>query len=115
MIISLVQQKKNFEADLLEKRKNAATAKSELKQIRAKKLKVNMPVFADIENILLEFGITAAAYNGGKLNGVDCQELIKLAKSIFECFKLCCSLSCIHDGAVMILLFMLAIYIEIFL
>jgi len=48
-----------------------------------------MPVFAEIENILLDFGITAAAYHGGKLNGVDCCELIKLAKQIFECFQAC--------------------------
>ena len=83
----LVQQKKTLEADLSEKRKNAAMAKSDLKRVRENKLKVNMPVFADIENILLEFGISAAAYHGGKLNGVDCRELIKLAKPIFEKFK----------------------------
>jgi len=57
----LVQQKKNLEADLSEKRNNAAVAKSDLKQKCEKHLNVNMPVFADIENILLEFGITAAA------------------------------------------------------
>jgi hypothetical protein len=56
-----------------------------------------MPVFAEIENILLEFGITAAAYHGGKLNGVDCGELLKLAKHIFECFKVCL-LSVSHPG-----------------
>jgi hypothetical protein len=56
-----VQQKKNLEADLSEKRNNAAVAKSDLKQKCEKHLNVNMPVFADIENILLEFGITAAA------------------------------------------------------
>jgi hypothetical protein len=48
-----------------------------------------MPIFSEIENILLEFGITAAAYHGGKPNGVDCRELLKLAKDIFECFKGC--------------------------
>jgi hypothetical protein len=83
----LVWQRKNLEANLSEKRKNAAIAKSELKQVREKKLKVNMPVFTDIKNILVEFGITAAAYHGGKLNGVDCWELIKLAKPIFEQFQ----------------------------
>jgi hypothetical protein len=46
-----------------------------------------MPAFAEIENILLEFGITAAAYHGGNLNGVDCRELIKQAKPIFERVK----------------------------
>ncbi len=56
-----------------------------------------MPLFAEIENILLEFGITTAAYHGGKLNGVDCCELLKLAQDIFECFKVCL-LSVSHPG-----------------
>jgi hypothetical protein len=56
-----------------------------------------MPVFAEIENILLEFGISAAAYHGGKLNGVDCRVLLMLAKDIFECFKVCL-LSVSHHG-----------------
>jgi hypothetical protein len=73
-----------------------------------------MPVFANIENILLEFGISAAPYHGGKLNGVDCQELIKLAKPILNNSKLCCSLFHILNGAVMIVLSVLVIYIEIF-
>jgi hypothetical protein len=71
-------------------------------------------VSGKIENILLEFGISAAAYHGRKLNGVDCQELIKLAKPIFECTKLCCSMSHMLDGAAIILLSMLVIYIEVF-
>jgi hypothetical protein len=48
-----------------------------------------MPAFAEIENILLKLGITAAAYHVGKLNGVDCCEVLKLAKDIFECFTAC--------------------------
>jgi hypothetical protein len=56
-----------------------------------------MPVFSDIENILREYGITAAAYHGGKLNGVDCHELLSLEKTIFECFK-GCLLSISHPG-----------------
>jgi hypothetical protein len=51
--------------------------------------KVETHVLSDIENILLEFSITAAAYHGGKLNGVDCREMIKLAKTMFEHFKAC--------------------------
>jgi hypothetical protein len=39
-----------------------------LKVIREKKQKVDMPVFSDFENTLLEYGITAAAYYGRKLS-----------------------------------------------
>jgi hypothetical protein len=56
-----------------------------------------MPVFSEIENILLEYGITSAAYHGGKLNGVDCRELLSRGKSIFECFK-GCLLAVSHPG-----------------
>jgi hypothetical protein len=46
---------------------------------------------------LLEYGITAAAYHGGKLNCVDCRELMKLTKPIFECFKTSL-VSVLHPG-----------------
>jgi hypothetical protein len=69
------------------KRNIAAMGKSDLKRIHEKKQKVNMHVYADIGNIILEYGITASAYHVGKLNGVDFRDLAKLAKSIFECFK----------------------------
>ena len=62
---------------------------SNLKKLKEKKKKVETSVLSDFENILLEFGIMAAAYHGGKLNGVDCRELIKLEKTIYECFKAC--------------------------
>jgi hypothetical protein len=65
MISDMVNHRKELEADQSLKRKCAAKARSELKQIRENKKKVEMPVFAEIENILLEFGITAAAYHGG--------------------------------------------------
>jgi hypothetical protein len=51
---------------------SAATARSQLKTIREAKEKKNMPIFADIENILLKYGISAAAYYGGKFNGINC-------------------------------------------
>jgi hypothetical protein len=35
-----------------------------------------MPVTADLESILNSYNTMAAAYHGGKLNGVDCCELI---------------------------------------
>jgi hypothetical protein len=46
-----------------------------------------MPVTADLENILNNYNITAAAYHGGKLNGVDCHESIRLTKGFFPLFQ----------------------------
>jgi len=97
VIAGMVQQRKNLEAEQSIKRKSSATARSQLKTIREAKRKQDIPVFADIENILLEYGISAAAYHGGKLNGVDCRELIVRAKPIFERFKQCL-LSVTHPG-----------------
>jgi len=39
------------------------------------KNKINTPISVDLENILQNQNISAAAYHGGKLNGVDCHEL----------------------------------------
>ena len=58
-------------------------AKKHHQSVRGKKKKTDMPIFSHIENILKEFNISAAAYHGGKLNGVDCREFIRLAKPIF--------------------------------
>jgi hypothetical protein len=33
--------------------------------------KIALPVTAEIKNILLQYNISAAAYHGGQLNGVD--------------------------------------------
>ena len=46
-----------------------------------------MPVTADLESILNSYNTMAAAYHGGKLNGVDCCELIWLTKEIFPLFQ----------------------------
>jgi len=62
--------------------------KKELKQIQSDKKKIDLPVSAEIENILLKYNISAAAYHGGKLNGVDSRELIRLSKPFFLCFKI---------------------------
>jgi hypothetical protein len=43
-----------------------------------------MPIFSHIEYILKEHKISAAAYHGGKLNDIDCHELVKLSKPIFS-------------------------------
>ena len=86
-ITAMIEERKALEVDQTLKRKNAGNAKAALKKVRENKKKIEMPAFAEIENILLEFGITAAAYHGGNLNGVDCRELIKQAKPIFERVK----------------------------
>jgi hypothetical protein len=36
-----------------------------------------------MKNIFLKYSISPAAYHGGKLNGVDCQEVMKQAKPLF--------------------------------
>jgi hypothetical protein len=90
----MVKQRKELEADRHLKRQSATKAKFDLKALREKKKKAETPVLADMQNILIEFGILAAAYHGGKLNGVNCLELMKLAKTIFERLKMClCSVS----------------------
>jgi len=33
--------------------------------------KIDLPVTAEIKNILLQYNISAATYHGGQLNGVD--------------------------------------------
>jgi len=82
-IQALVHQRKALEADVVTKRKNLTAARAQFKEIRAKKKKMDTPILAEIENILLEHNICAAAYHGGKLNGVDCREFIQLAKLLF--------------------------------
>ena len=79
-----MQQRKDFESDVTAKRKALAAAKVKFKEVRAKKKKIETPLLSEIENTLLEHNISAAAYHGGKLNGVVCCELIQLAKIIFE-------------------------------
>ena len=49
-----------------------------------KKKKLETPVLAEIENILKKRNISAAAYHGGKLNGVDCRELLTIAMDLFN-------------------------------
>ncbi len=83
-IQALVQQRKDFESDVTAKRKALAAAKVKFKEVRAKKKKLETPLLSEIQNTLLEHNISAAAYHGGKLNGVDCHELIQLEKVLFR-------------------------------
>jgi hypothetical protein len=83
----MVEQRKNLEKDVLLKRKVLAEKKKGFQEILKRKKKIDMPVTADLENILNSYIIMAAAYHGGKLNGVDCHELIWLTKEIFPLVK----------------------------
>jgi hypothetical protein len=61
--------------------------KTVLQKIQGGKKKIYTPVSAGIENILLQFNTSVAAYHGGKLNGIDCHESIRLAKQISPLFE----------------------------
>jgi hypothetical protein len=71
-------ERKWMETGITLKRKQVREKKKVLNKIRSDK-KNDLPVAEGIENILLQYNISAAAYHGGKLNGVDCQELIHLS------------------------------------
>ncbi len=59
----------------------------DFQQIVKQKKKNDMPITADLENILNSYNIMAAAYYGGKLHGADCHEVIRLTKEIFLLFQ----------------------------
>jgi hypothetical protein len=63
-IAKVVKQRKELEADRTLKRQSATKAKLDLKALREKE-KVETPLLADMENIFIEFGISATAYHGG--------------------------------------------------
>jgi len=86
-IQTLLQEKKNLENNVKAMRAALQRAKKEHQSVRAKKKKMDMPIYSHVENILKEYNISAAAYHGGKLNGVDCCEFIRLAKPIFSRFQ----------------------------
>jgi len=86
-IKTLLDEQINLEADIKLKKASLQKAKKELKSVREKKKKIDMPLFSQIENLLKEYNISAAAYHSGKLNGVDCHELIQLAKPLFFQFE----------------------------
>jgi hypothetical protein len=82
-IAGIIRQKKNLVTNVKSKREAVAEAKKEMKKVHSKKDKTDRSVITDIENLLMERNISAASYHGGKLHGVDCRELICIAKSIF--------------------------------
>ncbi len=84
-----MHQRKALEADVVAKRKASTAARAQIKEVRAKKKKIETPILAKIENILMEHNICAAAYHGGKLNGVDGHEFLQLAKLLFGKIQTC--------------------------
>ncbi len=91
-------QKKNLEKELGRKRKELSDAKKDLKKVRMEKTKMETPTVASIENIFLNFSILPAAYHGGKLNGVNCREVMALASVYFKRLSSSCFLYHIQNG-----------------
>ncbi len=66
------------------KQKHLKDTKAVLTKIQAENMKMDVPTIAEIENLQPEYGITLAKYHGGKLNGVDCCEVMPPANTLFE-------------------------------
>jgi hypothetical protein len=45
---------------------------------------VDFPVVAMIENLFERYEIKPAAFQGGKLNGLDCREVMKQASNLYN-------------------------------
>ncbi len=69
------------------KREIFLEASKALKETQHKKNKSDTPTIATIENIFLDYEISPAKYHGGKLNGVDCREVMLKAKCLFHDIK----------------------------
>ena len=87
-ISSFIDNRKELELEISTKRRILGEKKKDVQNIQKEKKKIDRPVSAEIENILIQYNISAAAYHGGKLNGVDCRRLIIKAKEIFPRFQL---------------------------
>jgi len=64
--------------------KEFSNKKAALKEATAKKQKIEKPIHVEIELLLNEYNISAAAYHGGKLNSLDCRRFMHYASSIFS-------------------------------
>jgi hypothetical protein len=83
-------------------RKSVATARSQLKTIGEAKQKKDRPVFADIENILLEYGISAAACHGRKLKVLIAVNFLSVLIPFLSVSNTAYSLSHIQDDVLKI-------------
>ncbi len=73
--------------DISMKREVCSEASKSLKEIQQNKNKLDTPTVATMENIFLDYKILPAKYHGGKLNGVDCHEVMLKAKNVFYDIK----------------------------
>jgi hypothetical protein len=53
-------------------------------KLRQKKGKFDTPTVASIESLFEDYNICPASYYGGKLNGVDCREVLGRASELFQ-------------------------------
>ena len=81
-IDALVASHKKLEADVSHKRQIVLTIKKKLKLIRGQRQKSELTVCCNIENILCQYGIMAAEYHGGALNGVMSHRLMMRSKNV---------------------------------
>ena len=82
-IDDLTAEQQRLKVDVSTKREQFMEASKALKEIQQKKTKSDSPTVATIENIFIDYEISPAKYHGGKLNGVDCREVMLKAKSLF--------------------------------
>jgi hypothetical protein len=83
-IDQLIADRRQMEKAVQAGKKEVTNKKAALKEAGAKKQKIEKPVHTEIELLLNKFNISAAAYHGGKLNGVDCRRLMHNAFTIFS-------------------------------
>lgn len=65
-------------------KKELSKARGTLNELYVKRSKVERPIRSEIENLLQQYNTSAAAYHGGKLNGVHCCRLMQQAKLVFQ-------------------------------
>jgi len=87
-ITNTKNQRKENETDVKLKRAAFQSAKIAFKEIRESKKKADRPVRSEIQSILEQFSISAAAYQGGDLNGVCARRLMAHSKAIFLILKI---------------------------
>ncbi len=83
-IDQLMAERKQMEKAVQSGKKEVTNKKAALKEAGAKKQKIEKPIHVEIELLLNEFNISAAAYHGGKLNGVDCRRFMHYSCAIFS-------------------------------
>jgi hypothetical protein len=82
-ITAIWNERKQIEADIKSKRAALKLGKKSYIKIRGKKTKMDRPVRAEVMLILEQYGILAADYHGGDLNGVSARRLMKFSTDIF--------------------------------